>query len=99
MVLIDSAPVQYFQVHKGELCDVMAVGVEVLAQPATWSLCFARILVRFVEGGAGTLANPGMGGGAHSALTHLGAYSKLFWNVILKFKLNLIHNYKTNVIL
>jgi len=35
VLLIDGAPVQYFQVHKGEICDVMAVGVEVLAHPAT----------------------------------------------------------------
>jgi len=33
-ILIDSAPVQYFQVNKSKICD-----------PATWSLCFARILV------------------------------------------------------
>ena len=33
--LVDSSPVQYFQVHKGETCDVMAVGVEVMAHLAT----------------------------------------------------------------
>ena len=81
--LIDSAPVQYFIKAK-----------YVTSWPSVYKCwpnrprdrCVSRVFCSDLGvGGAGTLANPGVGGGAHP----FGSKFKMI--------LNLIHNFKTNV--